>query len=55
MITFKILRNTTPYKKLKAKSIEEAKGMLRKMPSFNKDDYFELKAPDGKVTPVFAQ
>lgn len=54
MLTFQILKNTMPFKKLKAKSIEEAKGELRKMMGLYKGDYFELKAPDGKLIPVFS-
>jgi hypothetical protein len=54
MITFKVLKNAVPFKKLRAKSVEEAKGELRKMMTAYKGDYFELKSPEGKLIPVFS-
>lgn len=53
MITFQILKNTVPFKKLKAKSIEEALGMLKELARTSKDDYFELKSPEGRLIPAF--
>jgi hypothetical protein len=54
MKTFHIFRNAAPFKKLRAKSIEEAIGLVRKTMMTNTTDYFEIKTPEGKLTPVFA-
>jgi hypothetical protein len=52
METFQLYRNTVKWKKVKAKSFEEAIGLARDQIQWFKTDYFEIKTKDGRLLPV---
>ena len=52
LITFQILRNTAPYKKIRSKSLEEAIGEVKNMAKWERESHFEIKTREGKLIQI---